>query len=35
LFTWNALAQGYSIDWYKIAGGGGNIGQAGRQRVMR
>ena len=23
LFTWNAAAQNYSIDWYKIAGGGG------------
>ena len=23
LFTWNATAQSYSIDWYKIAGGGG------------
>ena len=22
-FTWNATAQSYSIDWYKIAGGGG------------
>jgi hypothetical protein len=23
LFTWNATAQSYSIDWYKISGGGG------------
>jgi hypothetical protein len=23
LFAWNAGAQNYSIDWYKIAGGGG------------
>jgi hypothetical protein len=23
LFAWNATAQSYSIDWYKIAGGGG------------
>ena len=23
LFAWNAAAQNYSIDWYKIAGGGG------------
>ena len=23
LFAWNAAAQTYSIDWYKIAGGGG------------
>ena len=22
-FAWNATAQSYSIDWYKIAGGGG------------
>jgi hypothetical protein len=22
-FAWNAAAQNYSIDWYKIAGGGG------------
>ena len=22
-FVWNATAQSYSIDWYKIAGGGG------------
>ena len=23
LFAWNAAAQNYSIDWYKVAGGGG------------
>jgi len=23
LFAWNAPAQSYNIDWYKIAGGGG------------
>jgi hypothetical protein len=23
VFAWNAAAQNYSIDWYKIAGGGG------------
>jgi len=23
LFAWNAAAQSYSIDWYKISGGGG------------
>jgi hypothetical protein len=23
LFAWNATAQSYSIDWYKIGGGGG------------
>ena len=23
LFAWNATAQSYSIDWYKISGGGG------------
>jgi hypothetical protein len=23
LFAWNVTAQSYSIDWYKIAGGGG------------
>src|ERR1039457_6971419 len=22
-FAWNATAQSYSIDWYKISGGGG------------
>jgi hypothetical protein len=22
-FAWNAAAQSYSIDWYKVAGGGG------------
>jgi hypothetical protein len=23
LFAWNVTAQSYSIDWYKVAGGGG------------
>src|ERR1035438_65513 len=23
LFAWNATAQSYSIDWYKVSGGGG------------
>lgn len=23
LFAWNATAQNYAVDWYKIAGGGG------------
>ena len=23
LFAWNATAQNYSIDWYKVSGGGG------------
>src|SRR5208283_3250718 len=23
LFGWHAAAQNYSIDWYKVAGGGG------------
>jgi hypothetical protein len=23
LFVWNATAQSYNIDWYKISGGGG------------
>ena len=23
LFAWNAAAQSYSIDWYKVSGGGG------------
>ena len=23
LFVWNATAQSYSVDWYKVSGGGG------------